>query len=268
MSFDRLSALESQPMTTRRQDDPTYSDDPEFSRFTESLSTKLFELMSNISRLSNQVALLGTKRDTERVRERVHDMLEETRDGFKEVGEGIKKAQGWEDLNPSQKYTNQKISREFTSALSEFQVVQRRAIEKERASKAALEESQQSALPQSGDRQQQTQLLDEPQLAHQAEVDFQENLIIEREGEIRQIEQSVGELNELFRDVATIVREQGDQLDIIDVQVENTLADTRGADTELRSASRYQKAARSKACCLLLIVAIILIIVILAVVLG
>ena len=99
MSFDRLSTLESQPTTTRRQDDPQYRDDPEFSKFTEGLSGRLFELVSNISRLSNQVALLGTKRDTERVRERVHDLLEETRDGFKEVGEGVKKAQAWEDLN-------------------------------------------------------------------------------------------------------------------------------------------------------------------------
>lgn len=101
MSFDRLSSLESQPTTTRRQDDPVYRDDPEFQRFTESLSTKLFELTSNISRLSNQISLLGTKRDTERVRERVHDMLQETRDGFKEVGEGIKRAQSWDDLNVS-----------------------------------------------------------------------------------------------------------------------------------------------------------------------
>lgn len=146
-------------------------------------------------------------------------------------------------------------------------MVQRRAIEKERASKAALEESQSAQSP-SGERQQQAQLLEEPQLAQQGEVDFQENLIIEREGEIRQIEQSVGELNELFRDVAHIVREQGDVLDVIDVNVENTLTDTRGADVELRSASKYQKAARSKACCLLLILAIVLIIVILAVVLS
>ena len=105
-------------------------------------------------------------------------------------------------------------------------------------------------------------------MAQQDEVDYQENLIIEREGEIRQIEQSVGELNELFRDVAHIVREQGDMIDQIDVNVENTLTDTRGADVELRSASRYQKAARNKACCLLLILAIVLVIVVLAVVLG
>lgn len=145
-------------------------------------------------------------------------------------------------------------------------MVQRRALEKERASKAALEEGGGALSP--GDGQQQFQQMDQPQLAEQSEVDFQENLIIEREGEIRQIEQSVGELNELFRDVAHIVREQGDMLDTIDVNVENTLADTRGADVELRSASRYQKQARNKACCLLLILAIVLVIVVLAVVLG
>ena len=167
----------------------------------------------------------------------------------------------------SQRYTNQKISREFSSALSEFQVVQRRALEKERASKAALEDtSAEGASP--SQQQSQQQLLDEPRLAQQDEVDYQENLIIEREGEIRQIEQSVGELNELFRDVAHIVREQGDVLDTIDVNVENTLQDTRGADVELRSASRYQKSARNKACCLLLIMAIVLIIVVLAVTIG
>lgn len=146
-------------------------------------------------------------------------------------------------------------------------MVQRRALEKERQSKAALEDA--SNTQSSGaDGQQQLQQMDQPQLAEQSEVDFQENLIIEREGEIRQIEQSVGELNELFRDVAHIVREQGDMLDTIDVNVENTLADTRGADVELRSASRYQKQARNKACCLLLILAIVLVIVVLAVVLG
>ena len=83
----------------RRHEDPEYQDDPEFSRFAEDLSTKLFTLTSNINRLSQQISLLGTKRDTERVRERVHDLLEEARDGFKDVGDGIKRLTAWEDLN-------------------------------------------------------------------------------------------------------------------------------------------------------------------------
>lgn len=99
MSFDRLSSIEAQPMSPRRSEDPEYRDDPGFHQLTETLSNQLFTLTSNITRLSNQIGLLGTKRDTDRVRERVHDLLEETRAGFKDVGDGIKKVQSWEDVN-------------------------------------------------------------------------------------------------------------------------------------------------------------------------
>lgn len=150
-------------------------------------------------------------------------------------------------------------------------MLQRHAIEKEKASAAAarvaLDERGQSPSREqspSGQRQEQEQL----RLAPQDEVDFQESLIVERESEIRNIEQSVGELNELFRDVAHMVHEQGVGLDIISENVQTVRDDTRGANVELNSASKHQKAARSKACCLLLILAVVLTIVILAVVAG
>jgi syntaxin 7 len=109
MSFNRLPTLEAQP--TQYRDEPETQDDPEFDKFSEDLSTKLFSLTANIARLSQQVNLLGTKRDTERVRERVHDLLDESREGFQEVGDGIKRLAAWEDLSASQKYTQQKLSR-------------------------------------------------------------------------------------------------------------------------------------------------------------
>ncbi|MCJ1431906.1 hypothetical protein MMC27_001262 [Xylographa pallens] len=258
----------------RRNEDPEFRDDPEFDRFTEDLSVKLFSLTSNIARLSSQISLLGTKRDTDRVRERVHDLLEESRDGFKDVGEGIKKLTSWEDLSPSQKYTQQKLSREFQASGTEFQAVQRLALEKQRASasatRTAIDSGDSSSLPRYSDdpNQSQVQEQDQLRLASQDEVDFQESLIVERESEIRNIEQSVGELNELFRDVAHIVREQGTMLDTIEVNVQNTSTDTRQADVELRSANRYQKQARGKACCLLLILAVVLVVIILVATLG
>jgi syntaxin 7 len=156
--------------------------------------------------------------------------------------------------------------------LEEFQTIQRRALEKQRASAVAARTAVNEAghPTEDGAQQQQQQLLEveQPRLANQDEVDFQEALIIEREAEIRNIEQSVGELNELFRDVAHIVHEQGEQLDTISGNVENVHANTQGANVELRSASRYQKNARTKACCLLIILAVILAIIILAAVLG
>lgn len=155
--------------------------------------------------------------------------------------------------------------------MDEFQTIQRRALEKQRASAVAARTAFEEGEQPSGenDVQLQEQLLEEQhRMANQGEVDFQESLIIERETEIRNIEQSVGELNELFRDVAHIVTEQGGQLDIISENVQNVTQDTRGANVELRSASRYQKNARNRACCVFVILAVILAIIVLAIVLG
>ncbi|KAB8621889.1 hypothetical protein FH972_026000 [Carpinus fangiana] len=272
MSFNRSSALESQPTTFRRDDDPQYADDPEFNKFTEELSEKLFSYSSNINKLARQVELLGTKRETERVRERVQNLIEETGDGFKEVGEGLKRINAWSDLGPHQVYTQRKLTNEFNTSLSEFQVLSRRAIEKQREARAAIIEAESAAGDGSsgaqGQGQDQVQLQEQPRLADQSEVDFQSSLIVERETEIRQIEQSVGELNELFRDVASMVHDQGAMIDTIEGNVVNVRDDTRGADTELTQANRYQRNARSKAFCLLLILAIVVLVIILAVVIG
>ncbi|CAJ2512128.1 Uu.00g077530.m01.CDS01 [Anthostomella pinea] len=276
MSFDQLSSLESGSASGRRGNNGAFSDDPEFSRLSQGLMNKLFHLQGNISKLRSDISLLGTKRDNPRLRERVHTVLEESTEQFKEVGEGIKKVQTWEDVTPTQKYSQQKLSREFKSALSEFQYLQREALEKQRASvtaaRAALDPNSPGEVGASGyeGEQLQLQLQEQEQihLAPQDEVDFQDALITEREEEIRQIEEGVGDLNVLFQQVAQIVNEQGETLQTIEDNAVNVREDTRGADVELRSAARYQKNARSKACCLLLVLAVIMTIVLLAVFLG
>jgi Syntaxin-like protein len=96
MSFDQASALESQPVPLHGGE--TYTDHPEFNNFTADLSDKLLTLTSTVSRLSNQVGLLGTRRETERVRERVKDLIDEGGRGFKEVGESLKKVISWPDV--------------------------------------------------------------------------------------------------------------------------------------------------------------------------
>ncbi|CAK7205673.1 SNAP receptor [Sporothrix eucalyptigena] len=276
MSFDQLSSMEA----GRRRGgggSGQYSDDPDFQRLAQQLSNKLFKLQGNIANLTRDIGHLGTRQDNARVRERVNDVLEESREMFKEVGEGVKKVQGWDDVTPTQRYQQQKLSREFQSALTEFQGLQRQALEKEKASVSAARAAVDVVGGDDGSAaggggvqllQQQEQQQELARLAPQDEVDFQEALIIEREDEIRNIEQGVGDLNVLFTQVATMVHQQGEQLDDIAGNVENVRTDTRGADVELRSAARYQRNARSKACCLLLVLSVILTIVLLAVFLG
>lgn len=98
MSFQHSSALESQPTTWRREDDPAYADDPEFREFASKLGDDLFAITSDVVRLSQETAKLGTSRETPRVRERVKTSSEETADKFKDIGERLKKLTTWPDV--------------------------------------------------------------------------------------------------------------------------------------------------------------------------
>jgi t-SNARE complex subunit (syntaxin) len=63
-----------------------------------------------------------------------------------------------------------------------------------------------------GGQQQQLQTQRQSDLIPDSELEYQEQVIQEREGEIREIEAGVVELNEIFRDLGTIVTEQQSML--------------------------------------------------------
>eukprot|EP00762_Andalucia_godoyi_P001813 ANDGO_06038.mRNA.1 Syntaxin-41 len=90
-----------------------------------------------------------------------------------------------------------------------------------------------------------------------AEMILREGLVRERDAEITAIAQSIQDLAEMFKDLATLVVEQGSILDRIDYNLEQSAAQVTEAVKELSKASDYQKKARMKLCILLLIVGII-----------
>lgn len=277
MSFDRLGSLEAPPTTQRS---PGYSDDPDFDRQTKLLSDHLFRLNSNVSRLSQQIALMGTPKDSETIRDRVKSLMDQTREQIKQVGDGVKKIQNWEDCSPSQKFSQAKLSRQFQSTLESFQAIQRLSAEKSRqyvlAARAAIDHGDtaddavyHASSPtntRGGMQQEQVPLVQQQlALAEQGEVDFQEMLINEREDDIRNIEQGINDINEIFRDLGTMVTEQGVMIESIEGNVANTLTNTREASRELNQASNYQKGARKRACMILMILTIVLAVVLLAI---
>ena len=270
MSFDRLSSLEQQPTTSTSTG---YSDDPAFDQLTKQLSSRLFTLTSNITQLNRQLALVGTKKDSETLRDRINQLLTQTRTSFTEVSSGVKKVQTWPDVSPAQKYTQEKLTANLSSSLADFQAAQRLAAEKTRQYVVAarrvqeLQHEGQDAEAYDNEGGVQVPLVQQEAmlLADQGEVEFQESVIAQREEEIRGIEEGIRELNTIFKDLGQLVVEQEEDLEHIDANVSRAAQHHSQADQELRTAARYQKGARNRACCLLLILAVILTVILLAV---
>lgn len=80
--------------------------------------------------------------------------------------------------------------------------------------------------------------------------------IAHREREIEDIAQGIIELSDLFRDLQSMVIDQGTMLDRIDYNVERMHTDVQGAEKELKVASGYQSKSTKRKIMLLLILLI------------
>ncbi|XP_019640220.1 PREDICTED: syntaxin-16-like isoform X1 [Branchiostoma belcheri] len=89
-------------------------------------------------------------------------------------------------------------------------------------------------------------------------VDENSEVVEEREREINKIVQSISDLNEIFRDLAQIVVEQGTVLDRIDYNIEQTATKVDSGLQQLQKAEKYQK--KNRKMLLILVLAVIVII--------
>ncbi|KAL0914209.1 hypothetical protein M5K25_017721 [Dendrobium thyrsiflorum] len=94
------------------------------------------------------------------------------------------------------------------------------------------------------------------------EIAFNEAIIEERQLGIQEIQQQIGEVNEIFKDLAVLVHDQGAMIDDIDSNIDNSLAATAQAKTQLTKASKTQKSNSSLGCLLLVIFGVVLLILI------
>jgi len=168
-----------------------------------------------------------------------------------------------ENKTRQRKIEQQKLSKDFQKVLTDFQKAQRLSAEKQREyvdrAKASnvrndiygdSEGEEEQPLFSDNSRRLQLQVVDN-------ELEYNEALIAEREGEIRDIEQGIRELNEIFKDLGTLVNEQQSSLDNIESNVSSIVTNVHSAADELGKANRYQKKARNRMCCLLLIFVVI-----------
>ncbi|CAO3661324.1 unnamed protein product [Umbelopsis ramanniana] len=96
-----------------------------------------------------------------------------------------------------------------------------------------------------------------------AMMESSEAVIDQREREINQIAKSIYQLADIFRDLQTLVIDQGTMLDRIDYNIEQTNVQVQHAVVELDQGAKYQKKTRNRKLILLLILVIMLLIVIL-----
>ncbi|GFR49180.1 hypothetical protein Agub_g11204 [Astrephomene gubernaculifera] len=90
--------------------------------------------------------------------------------------------------------------------------------------------------------------------------------IQERHRAVRDLEQSLLELHQIFLDMAVLVEAQGEMLDNIEKQVARSVDYVKGGTEALQDAKQLQKNTRKWMCCAIMIMLIVALVIVLAVV--
>ncbi|KAK3041560.1 hypothetical protein RJ639_000694 [Escallonia herrerae] len=243
---------------------------------TQAVASGIFQINTAVSTFQRLVNTLGTPKDTPELRDKLRKTRLHIGQLVKDTSAKLKQASETDhhaEVSASKKITDAKLAKDFQAVLKEFQKAQRLAAERETAytpfvPQAVLPSSYaDSEIYVSSDKsQEQRALLVESRrqevLLLDNEIAFNEAIIEERDQGIHEIQQQIGEVNEIFKDLAVLVHEQGTVIDDIGSNIESSHAATTQAKSQLAKAAKTQRSNSSLTCLLLVIFGIVLLIVI------
>lgn len=251
----------------------------ELSRLTNAISSNIQTITQNVSQIQNNVSRIGTPQDSDEIRDRVHQLTHHTNQVAKDTNKLMK------DLAhltvPAAEQSKWRMQRDrltddFSTALKNFQTIQRTAAEKERASvaRARAQSGNYTKSPFDDDTGRDdlnmTPGFSQTRQVLQMEEDVDLEMLHEREAAIKQLESDITDVNQIFKDLGMLVHEQGEMLDSIEANVETTAVHVEEGRKQLSSAQKYQSKARRKKCiCVVILVVVLAVIaIILAATLG
>ncbi|XP_004251019.1 syntaxin-22 [Solanum lycopersicum] len=243
---------------------------------TQALASGIFQINTAVSTFQRLVNTLGTPKDTPELRDKLHKTRLHIGQLVKDTSAKLKQASETDhriEVSASKKITDAKLAKDFQAVLKEFQKAQRLAAERETSyspfvPQAVLPSSYtNSEIDVSSDKsQEQRALLVESRRQEVVlldnEISFNEAIIEERDQGIQEVQQQIGEVNDIFKDLAVLVHEQGTMIDDIGSNIENSHAATAQGRTQLAKAAKTQRSNSSLTCLLLVIFGIVLLIVI------
>lgn len=233
---------------------------------SDGVAAGVFRINTSVSSYKRVVNMLGTPKDTPALREKLHAtehkislLVEETVARLKEEND----TDHLSSASTNKKLRDAKLAKDFQAVLVEFQSAQKLAQSREKKYAPVLPQS--VHLPQLGSRrserpdgeaflQQQSQQVER----NENDVIFNAAVIEEREQGIQEIQQQIGEVSEIFKDLASIVANQGYVIDDIEANIESSHSATVQANIHLTKAAKSSKSSEYWKCVLLAIFGTIL----------
>ncbi|KAF5276520.1 hypothetical protein FQA39_LY06589 [Lamprigera yunnana] len=221
--------------------------------------------------MQRMIMQIGSNQDSRELRKQLHSIQHYTQQLAKDTNGYIKDLSNAPPAATTFEQRQRKLQRErlqdeFTSTLNMFQGAQRSAAQKEKdqINKAKVQAYGDPFAGAFKKDQQLIELQDSSSAKHQMQLQEEEDLqsLREQEQAINKLERDINDVNQIFKELGTMVHEQGEIVDSIEANVERTENYVSEGAQQLRHASKYKNKIMKKKCILAIIGVIILIVII------
>ncbi|KAL9277810.1 hypothetical protein ACSQ67_024974 [Phaseolus vulgaris] len=268
----------------------------------QAVAAGIFQINTAVATFRRLVDAVGTVKDTSEHRQKLHNTRQRILQQVKDTSAKLKSlSESDRDANSnvcfsflvflvfvypffsfiyasyaSQKIEDAKLARDFQTTLQEFQKVQQLASERELAYTPASPSSTLPISSGSGEESTGIDVESQPFIREQKrqeillldnEISFNEAMIDEREQGIREVEEQIGQANEIFKDLAVLVHDQGVVIDDIQSNIDASAGATTQARVQLAKASKSVKSRTSWCWWVLAIFVVVLVILLIVLIL-
>ncbi|XP_034058117.1 syntaxin-12-like isoform X2 [Gymnodraco acuticeps] len=244
----------------------------DFNTLIQTCSSNIQKITQNTAQIKSIVSQLGTSQDSSQLQDRLQQIQHYTNQLAKETNKHLKELGSIPlPTSPSeqrqQKIQRDRLMNDFSAALNNFQAVQRSAAEKEKESVAraragsrlsAEDTSRDERLVSFDNQEDWGQMTTQTEEAPITEEDLE--LIKDRETNIRQLESDILDVNQIFKDLAVMIHDQGEMIDSIEANVENAEVHVERGTEQLQRAAYYQQKSRKRMCIIAMVCSIVLVI--------
>ncbi|XP_053685093.1 syntaxin-7 [Sabethes cyaneus] len=255
----------------------TITNEADFQKLAQTIATSIQKILQNVSSMQRMVNQFGTAQDSPELKQQLHQIRTYTQRLITDTTNLLNDLVNCKERHL--KIQRDRLVDEFTAALTAFQSVQRKTVDLEknavrqaRGAHVALNKPPGSNNSSMGSYNNSSMFEDnfasgqrgQTQEQLQEEIDLQ--ALENQERTIRELEDNILSVNEIYKKLGALVYEQHHQVDSIEASVENTSVYVAEGVQQLKKASDYQNKARKKKLMLALIAAGILAVIILLII--
>ncbi|KAM3928903.1 t-SNARE domain-containing protein 1 [Leptodactylus fuscus] len=249
------------PSTQGYQPLATQIDPHDLEELFQITSGDVFRINSNVQSLERSLRSLGTPSDTAELRDRLHFTQQETNNIVTSSTKSIRQLSELVKVSTRQdRLQLDRLKSQLSEAIQRYGAVQKKIADK---SKSLLsgdgEQKNQKHSPRTpfsdiaddekifngGDDQWQNQSQSQD-LSEITDEDLEQ--IRQKEEAIKQIESDMLDVNQIMKDLASIVYEQGHDIDSIEANIETASSHVESANRQLAKASQHQRRNLRMAC--------------------